>query len=307
MKKKILVTGANGFVGKHLIKELIKSNVDVIGVGGPGKPNLEILEYHALDLTKEKDVAKINFSQVYGVIHLAGLAAVGESFNNPLHYITTNVGIEINLIEASIAQKCTPRFLIVSSGNLYAPDAPLPLDEKSQVIPSSPYAVSKIGQEQMALYYQNRGIECIIARSFNHFGPGQGLGFIVPDLAKQIVDIENGLTNKLTVGNLSAKRDYTDVRDIARAYYLLIMKGHPGEIYNVCSGRAYSGNTVLNSLLKNTSCKPEIIRDKSMIRPSDNPEVYGSHLKITTATGWVPEINFEKTIQDVLDDWRTRT
>lgn len=306
---KILITGANGFVGQHLAKELSENGKIVAGIGGSigakdSPPYLS--EYSVVDLNDPEAVNEINLSNIDGVIHLAGLAAVGPSFENPMLYVNTNVGIEVNLFEVAMAQKVKPRFLIISSGSLYDAKADLPLSETSSVDPSSPYAVSKIGQEQMALYYQSRGIESIIARPFNHIGPGQGPGFLVPDLSQQIVDIERGNTNELLVGNLDAKRDYTDVRDIVRAYRLLLEKGRAGEIYNVCSGKARSGHEILDGLLASSEVKPEVKEDPSKMRPSDNPEIYGSFDKLTADTGWSPEIELDTTLSDVIADWRNR-
>lgn len=305
----ILVTGANGFVGQHLITELLEHNASVIGIGGPQLTTPEVfknIDYRTVDLSDVAQVAHIDFSDISGVIHLAGMAAVGPSFERPMDYIVTNVGIEINLFEAALVQGRHPRFLVISSGSLYDGRAALPLTESSAVVPSSPYAVSKVSQEQMALYYQGRGFECIIARPFNHIGPGQGPGFIVPDLAKQVIDIEKDKTKEVRVGNLDAQRDYTDVRDIARAYRLLLESGKPGELYNVCSGTPRSGHDILQSILDATQTEPPIIADPALMRPSDNPLIYGSHQKITTDTGWEPEIDFQTTITDVVTDWRTR-
>ncbi len=306
---KILITGVNGFVGQHLGKELAENGSTVIGIGGALGERTQsphLAKYMELDLTKPAEAHEIIFDEIDGVIHLAGLAAVGPSFDKPLQYMTTNVGIEVNLFEAALAQKAKPRFLVISSGSLYDIKAELPLTEESKTYPSTPYAVSKIGQEQMALYYQNRGLESIIARPFNHIGPGQGPGFIVPDLAQQIIEIEKGNASELMVGNLDAKRDYTDVRDIVRAYRLLLEKGKSGEIYNVCSGTPRSGHEILEGLLASTEVKPEVKQDPSKMRPSDNPLVYGSHDKLTADTGWQPEIPLETTLSDVIADWRNR-
>lgn len=303
---KVLVTGANGFVGSHLVNELRGSNISVMRVCGPGKKTNEFPDSLSLDLTKPGEANRICFDDVSGVVHLAGLAAVGPSFDNPMRYVDVNVGIQVALYEAALKQGAKPRFLIVSSGTLYDPRAQLPLTEKSLVLPSSPYAVSKLGQEQMARYYNQRGIESMIVRPFNHVGPGQEAGFIVPDLAQQIVDHERGKSSDIMVGNLDAQRDYTDVRDIVRAYRLLLEKGVPGEIYNVCSGKALSGHDVLNGLLKAAGSNATPKRDPERIRPSDNPLVYGSHDKLTTATGWQPKIPIETTLADVIADWRAR-
>jgi GDP-4-dehydro-6-deoxy-D-mannose reductase len=306
--KKVLVTGVNGFVGRHVARELLDNNISVIGIGGPSSEatNSELSDYLALDLTRAEEAGKIAFSGVDGVIHLAGLAAVGPSFNKPMEYLMTNIGIQTNLFEAALTQKATSRWLIISTGALYDAQATLPLSEESPVLPSSPYAVSKLTQESMAQYYSRRGIETLITRPFNHIGPGQGLGFIVPDLTKQIIDVESGNAQELKVGNLDAKRDYTDVRDIARAYRLLLEKGSSGQIYNVCSGKALSGHEILDGLMRAAGSQPKTGQDPEKMRPADAAELCGSHDKLTAATGWRPEISLEQTLQDVVADWRSR-
>jgi GDP-4-dehydro-6-deoxy-D-mannose reductase len=306
---KVLVTGANGFVGKHLINGLVKNNLQVLAIGGQ-IGDMEgfdtSVDHKVMDLLNPLALREIDFSKIDFVIHLAGLAAVGPSFQDPMGYINTNIGIEVNLLETCLKQGCAPRFLIISSGSLYGANAELPLTEDSEIIPSSPYAVSKLGQEQMAQYYRTRNIDCIIARPFNHVGPGQGEGFILPDLAKQIVEFEKGIKDKIEVGNLEAKRDYTDVRDIIRAYISLVEKGASGEVYNICSGQAYSGSELLEKLIRLAKINPNIVQDSNKMRPTDNPIVYGSHAKLTKDTGWNPKINIDQTISDVLDYWRTR-
>jgi GDP-4-dehydro-6-deoxy-D-mannose reductase len=306
---KVLVTGSNGFVGQHLVRELAENGITVVGVGGAQgakekSPHVET--YLELDLTDPKEAGQIDFKGVDGVVHLAGLAAIGASFDDPMLYMTTNVGIEVNLFETALAQQATPRFLVVSSGSLYDSRAPLPLTEESPVEPSSPYAVSKIGQEQMAHYYHQRGFESIIVRPFNHIGPGQGPGFLVPDLALQIVAAEKGGPQEVLVGNLDTQRDYTDVRDIVRAYRLLLQKGRPGGVYNICSGQARSSHEILKGLLALTDCKPEVKQDPARMRPADDPLIYGSRQKLTDDTGWQPAIPIETTLADVIADWRSR-
>jgi GDP-4-dehydro-6-deoxy-D-mannose reductase len=307
--QKVLVTGINGFVGQHVAHELIQTGIDVVGIGGPGSTAAhdKVTDYLSLDLTKAEEAARIDFAGIDGVIHLAGLAAVGPSFDKPVGYVSTNVGIQTNLFEAALAQDTRPRFLIISTGALYDASASLPLTEESTILPNSPYAVSKIGQEAMARYYTKRGIESVIARPFNHIGPGQGLGFIVPDLTNQILAAEKVSDAAIKVGNLDARRDYTDVRDIARAYRLLLEKGQSGEIYNVCSGTARSGHEILEGLLKITGTNPKIEQDEARMRPADTPELRGSHDKLTRDTDWQPEISLEQTLQDVVTDWRNRT
>lgn len=307
--QRVIVTGANGFVGNHLVHELSENGYEVVGVGGPvatsGTPN-GMVDYIECDLTDSAAVAKIDFTGVSGVIHLAGLAAVGPSFDDPLGYIHGNIGMQVNLFETALQQDQHPKFIVISSGALYDPKASLPLTEESHVLPSSPYAVSKIGQEQMALYYGMRGFEVVIARPFNHIGPGQNLGFIVPDLTKQVVDIERGVAKEMMVGNLDAKRDYTDVRDIARAYRLLLESGKPGETYNICSGSSRSGQEMLDKIVTAAGGKPKVTQDPARMRPSDAPDIYGSHEKLSADTGWQPEFILKDTIAAVVDDWRNR-
>ncbi len=308
--QKVLVTGANGFVGQHLVKELSEHGLSVTGIGGPQGASDKspfVDEYLVIDLNDVEAVQAIDFSGIDGVIHLAGLAAVGPSFDDPMSYITTNIGIEINIIEAALAQNAKPKFLIVSSGSLYDAEASLPLTEASPTVPSSPYAVSKLGQEQMAQCYGLRDVHCVIARPFNHIGPGQNPGFIVPDIAQQLVAFEQGKAETLLVGNLDAQRDYTDVRDIVRAYRLLLEKGESGETYNVCSGEPTSGHQLVLDLLAAAGTHVPIKTDPDKMRPSDNPVIYGDNQKLVAATGWQPEIAIEITLADVMADWRARS
>lgn len=307
--KNVLVTGANGFVGQHLVKELHDNDVAVTAIGGRGgsTERLPFVDrYVSLDLNDPRAARSIDFRNIDGIIHLAGLAAVGPSFADPMLYINTNIGIEVNILEASLAQQCFPRFLTVSSGSLYDAKAELPITESTAISPSSPYAVSKIGQEQMARYYQGRGFDCVVARPFNHCGPGQGLGFIVPDLAEQLIAIEKGTKEKVLVGNLDAERDYTDVRDIARAYRLLLESGRSGETYNICSGTARSGHAILKELQTASGVQATIEQDPAKMRPADNPLIYGDHQKISDATGWQPQIAFSQTIEDTIKHLRFR-
>lgn len=299
----ILITGANGFVGQHLTREMVNNRYTLFGVGGhdlPASISSFFEKYISLDLLDARSLEVLDFKNIDAVIHLAGLAAVGTSFDQPMKYIETNIGIELNLFEAALKQKAFPKFLIISSGSLYDPNNRLPLTEESRVLPNSPYALSKIGQEQLASYYSTRQFECMVARPFNHIGPGQGPGFIVPDLAEQITSARKNGAKYVRVGNLSVKRDYTDVRDIVRAYRLILESGFPGETYNVCSGLPVSGDDILLGLMKAAGCKLDSIVDKNKFRPNDTAEVYGSYSKLNNDTGWKPEINLEQTLNDVM-------
>ncbi len=303
--KNVLVTGSNGFVGKHLINDLVENGHQVTGVGvDDSKLKKRNYEYKKIDLNNIEEVLTLNLKSFDYVIHLAGLAAVGPSFDNPVLYLNTNLDIESNLFEACIKQGVRPLFLIISSGSLYKPDQKLPLSEKGKIEASSPYAVSKIGQEELAKYYRKRGFKCIIARPFNHIGPGQGLGFIASDFAHQIYNNIKKNRKDFLVGNLNAKRDYTDVRDIVRGYRLLIEKGKDGETYNLCSGKSYSGSSILNKMLALANVDFNIIKDPTKYRSVDYEDIYGSFKKIHETTGWKPNFDLDTSIKDIMDYWR---
>lgn len=304
---KILVTGAAGFVGNHLIDELENNGHSAAAaINNNEKLNKGVTTYLANLSIKEEVEANVDFSKIDAVIHLAGLAAVGPSFEEPRKYIDLNAGIQINLFETCIKQGVRPKFLVISSGSLYDPKSEMPLNEQSTVSPSSPYAVSKITQEQLGHYYGQRGFEYIIARPFNHIGPGQGLGFIVPDFANQISKAEKTGSGDIMVGNLEAKRDYTDVRDIAKAYRLLIQTGISGKTYNICSGKSYSGQEILSKMLAKSIAKIAIKEDPAKMRPSDNPNIVGDYSALNKDTGWQPSIGIERSLEDALNDWRNR-
>ena len=304
--ERVLITGANGFVGVHLAHELVRQNYKVTGLvfDATQQSNLpSSVKKIETDLTKKEQLKIIDFKSIDYVIHLAGLADVGKSFSDPEGYMRANVGMEVNLFEEALAQNAHPRFLIISSGALYDPSASLPITETSKVAPNSPYGESKLAQEKYAQEYVSRGLGSIIVRPFNHIGPCQGLGFIVPDLVKQVVDFKTGATQNIQVGNLDTSRDYTDVRDIVKAYVSLMVKGRSGEIYNVCSGKAVSGRELLGKIIDIVGVDPEIVVDQSRIRPTDTPLIYGNPAKLTKEAGWQPVISLDQTLNDVVNEW----
>jgi GDP-4-dehydro-6-deoxy-D-mannose reductase len=304
---KILVTGANGFVGQHLVKHLISEGHSIVATGqAPLATTDPMVTFYAVDLMDAKAVSQLPLTEIEGIIHLAGLAAVGPSFDNPELYKRVNPGMQNNLYSACIAAGVTPKVLIISSGSLFDPTAQLPINEQAPVKPSSPYAESKLEQEAAAIAYQNQGFKTVIARPFNHIGPGQREGFIVADLAKQIAEAERTGATDIMVGNLDAKRDYTDVRDIVRAYALLLELGTGGQIYNICTGRSLSGHQILEGLLANSSSDLVPVEDPAKMRPSDVADIYGDNSKISTATGWKPGIKLEQTLADTLEYWRAQ-
>lgn len=295
-QKRIVVTGVNGFVGKHLTRELVANDIEVVGIGQEDVAHDEIADklerYYCADLTKEWPVS----SRIDAVIHLAGLAAVGPSFERPQDYINLNSAMVTNMAEFYLrTEVIAPRLVVVSSGALYSSDQPMPLTEESELAMSSPYAVSKLLVEKQCEYYSRRGIECIVARPFNHIGPGQGPGFLVPDVLAQLQT-----SDEITVGNIDTKRDYTDVRDIARAYRLLATQPElKHAVYNACSGKSISGREIIGLLAKVLGKDDVQIKvDPSKVRPTDPADISGDASRLLNDTSWKPEISLEQTLED---------
>lgn len=293
----ILVTGVNGFVGKHLVRELTLHGYTVVGVGREPQADSQISDllqdYKVADLTQNwPDTA-----EPIAVIHLAGLAAVGDSFDHPQDYLSINSSMVTNMAEYYLRRSRKPRLLVISSGAIYGAGQSMPLNEASMVDFNSPYAVSKVLVENQCTYYRKRGLDCVVARPFNHIGPGQLGGFLAPDVIAQLKEGDHAM-----VGNLATKRDYTDVRDVTKAYRLLATTPqlkHP--IYNVCSGISRSGEEIVGAI-KTALAKPDavITVDQSKVRPTDVAEIYGDAAILKADTGWAPTIPFEVTIEDCI-------
>jgi len=294
MEKTITVTGVGGFVGKHLSKELQDLGCKVVGVSREDSCDF-VDEYSQTDLA---ELWPENVTNVDAVIHLAGLAAVGPSFDNPQTYINLNSAMVTNMCEFYLKQGKKPRIIIVSSGSVYDPSQPLPISEEGAVGFNSPYSVSKILVENQAAYYRNRGLDCIVVRPFNHIGPGQMPGFIVPDIFEKISAAEKNAT--ISVGNLETKRDYTDVRDIVKGYVKLALADTVAHsLYNLCSGNSYSGKEISELIRKATHRQDVSFEiDPDLVRPTDIPEIVGDSTRLQKDTGWRPEIAIDKTIDD---------
>lgn len=299
----ILITGINGFVGQHLAHEFNAQSYDVIGVGRESAPVPELYglvkEYVPCDMTKPDDVSKIPFKRLKAVINLAGLAAVGKSFDDPDLYMDVNVSVlSVMCEQIKTLELKNLRVVAVSSGAVYAPDQPMPLIEESLTDKtSSPYVASKLAMEDYAKKFKNDGYECVIARPFNHIGPGQLGGFLLTDLYDKLQSSPDGV---LRVGNLKTQRDYTDVRDVAKAYVALATsKKLTYDTYNVCTGRAISGERMLKTMAK--ACGKKDIKvevDDKLFRSSDSPILYGDNSRLQKDTGWTPVIPFEQTVAD---------
>jgi len=298
-REEVVVTGVNGFVGRHLARELNNEGLSVIGVERGSKADAEISDivkdYHQVDLTEKWP----DIPNVKAVIHLAGLAAIGSSFEDPQKYIDTSSSMVTNLCEYYLKQDVKPRIVIVSSGAIYDPNQPMPINEDGLIGFASPYAVSKVLVENQVAYYRNRGLDCVVVRPFNHLGPGQNTGFILPDFYDRLSSLKKG-ENTIGTGNIETRRDYTDVRDIVRAYgriaLALVLKYG---VYNICSGNSLSGVEIFNEL-KNAMNLPNVEYkiDQSLVRPTDNKNIVGDASRLRDELGWKPEIDIHQTIID---------
>lgn len=316
MNKKILITGISGFVGNYLARLLIgQKGVEIIGtyLSENSKaqlvdiePNLKLYQLDLMDY--EKVVEVIKDSKPDEIYHLAALASAAQSFENPSLVITNNITSQLNLFEAVIKANLNPKIMIISSAEVYGIVDPsdIPVDEATPLKPASPYAISKIAQDYMALQYNiTYNLNILRVRPFNHIGPGQSDQFATSAFAKKIAEIEKGKREPiLTVGNLDAKRDFTDVKDMVRAYVMLMEKGVAGEVYNIGFGKSYKMSDVLDILLSFSDVKIKVEVDPSLLRPSDNPELLCDNTKFKNLTNWNPEISIEKTLEEILEYWR---
>lgn len=303
-----MVTGVNGFVGKHLVRELEKRHMQILGVGQDPKPSAEIepilAGYFECDLTQRSAVAKLPLQNINVVIGLAGLARVGDSFGAEQKYKKTNVEVISVLAEEILSHNLNTKVIAVSTGAVYDSSQPMPLSEISRLVESgSPYAESKILMERKMGELRKRGLQVTIVRPFNHIGPGQEPGFLLPDLYQKINEAYKN-NKPLAVGNLKTRRDYTDVRDVVKAYADLAKAQNPQQnTFNVCSGRSIAGEDLLELLLQkmNLAGTIKIETDPKLLRPNDPADIYGSYENIQQQTGWVPSILLQKTIEDFVD------
>ncbi len=295
----LAITGANGFVGTHLATLAHRDGHRVIGIGRESEPSPELAasldQYLAADLYATWPVTE----PVDAIVHLAGLAAVGPSFREPQRYIEINSGIMTRMCETLLAQHQSPRIVVVSSGAVYAPPTDTtPVSEDSPLSYTSPYAVAKILVENQARYYATRGLDTIIARPFNHIGPGQGPGFIVPDLTTALRTLPHG--EPLPVGNLNTARDYTDVRDVAAAYLTLAFAPtHQHDTYNIATGTPHTGHDVLKAITDALRQPlPPTTVDETRLRPNDPPTITGDATRLHTEHGWAPKIAWSRSVSE---------
>jgi GDP-4-dehydro-6-deoxy-D-mannose reductase len=244
------------------------------------------------------------------IFHLAAQSFVPTSWNAPVETLQNNIVSEANILEGVRHAGIDPLIQVAGSSEEYGlvlPDE-VPIKETNPLRPLSPYAVSKVTQDKLAWqYFRSYGMKTVVTRGFNHTGPRRGPVFVTSDCARQIAQIEKGLRPPVIhIGDLTAKRDWSDVRDIVRGYWMALDNGMPGEVYNLGSGRAYTVGEMLNLLLQATTAKIEIQQEAHRFRPSDVPILWADVSKFQAQTGWKPEIPFAKTLSDLLDYWRAR-
>lgn len=304
-----LVTGAAGFAGSHLLRHLLETGPGASAWSNPGGRPVTLLDprlrWQAVDiLDRDAVVDAVRRARPSAIYHCAGIAHVGNSWSQPGRALQVNVLGTHHLLDAVRAAELDCPVLVTGSALVYR-QATHAIDEDHPVGPGSPYGLSKLAQEMLA--QRAVGVRAILARPFNHAGPGQGDAFVTSSFARQIAEIEAGRRAPvLRVGNLEASRDITDVRDTVRAYRLLVEHGRAGRPYNVCRGHAYRIKDLLDTLISMSSASLRVERDPTRLRPSDNPVVLGDHTRLTSETGWVPNIPIDQTLRDLLDDWRSR-
>lgn len=317
--RKVLITGVTGFAGSHLVDYLLTRNdCEIHGIWRwrsrteniehllPGQMTLHECELR--DATSTYDtIAKIKPDWIF---HLAAQSFVPTSWVAPTESLSTNILAQVNIFEAVRRLGLKTRIQLACSSEEYGmvyPDE-VPIKETNPLRPLSPYAVSKVAQDMLGYqYWMSWQVDSVRTRGFNHEGPRRGPVFVASDFAKQIADIEKGKKAPvLHVGNLDAKRDFTDVRDMVRAYVLALEKCEPGEVYNICRGQCWTIRETLDMLLSHTQAKIEVKQDPARLRPSDVQILLGDNSKFVKQTGWQPVIPFEQTLQDMLEYWRGR-
>jgi GDP-4-dehydro-6-deoxy-D-mannose reductase len=297
-----LVTGATGFVGRYLVSALQAAGTAVFQCGGPSDGPAAF----ALDLDDPATIAAaLDLARPDWVFHLAAQTFVPESFASPVATYRTNVIGTANLAHAVreyARDRSMPRILFTSSAEVYGsrPPGDMPLRETDIPAPATPYAASKLGAEAIVLAEaRGLGLDVVIARAFNHIGPGQNDRFVVPSFARQLAQIAAGAPPLMLVGNLTAVRDFLDVRDVVAAYLALARDGARGEIYNVCSGAGRSVRDVLRELIAIAGVPVEVREDPERMRPLDVPVFVGSAQKLEAATGWRPQIPLSQSLRDI--------
>ena len=314
---KALITGIAGFVGSHMAEYLLRRGVDVVGTIR-NRSRLDHIRHLQDDIRLVECELRDPFSveTLIGqerpdlIFHLAAQSFVPTSWNSPIDTIHNNVAGQVNLFEAVRRFDLDTKIQIACSSEEYGHVEPweTPIAESNPLRPLSPYAISKVAQDYLGYqYFRSYGLKVVRTRTFNHTGPRRGEQFVTSNFAKQIAEIEKGRREPVIyVGNLDAKRDFTDVRDVVRAYWLALERGVPGEEYNIASGKCCTIAEMLNLLLSLSGIDIEVRTDPARLRPSDVDILLGDCRKFREATGWEPEIPFRRTMEDLLNYWRNQ-
>jgi GDP-4-dehydro-6-deoxy-D-mannose reductase len=310
----ILITGAGGFVGRHAIEFFLK-NTDrplfATDIVNPDPVKNDRVQYFDLDLLADEDVRSlVKKAHPRKVLHLAGISSVRDSIEEPQQTLETNLLSFINLVEAIRLESVSAKVLVISSSEVYGTpqDEDARRSEKAILKPETPYGASKAAIEMIARqYHHTYSIRTIIARPYNHTGPGQRESFVLSSFAKRLMEIK--LLNREPViytGNIEVERDFLDVKDVVKAYHMLLEKGKPGEVYNVSSGKAQPLRWLLDEMIRITGLNVEIRVDLSLERNIDIPVLAGDNSKIMDEIGWKPEIEITETLKDLLVYWEKR-
>ena len=315
---RLLITGITGFVGSHMAEYALAQGAEVFGSARWRsrteniehlKDKIQLVECDLRDVASTRRL--LETTSPTHVVHLAAQSFVGTSWHSPAETMSTNITSQMNLLEGMRALKLEARFLAIGTSEEYGlvhPDE-LPIKETNPLRPLSPYAVSKVAQDMMGFqYFRSYGLPIVRTRAFNHEGPRRGEVFVTSNFAKQVAEIEAGLRKPVMfVGDLTPRRDYSDVRDIVQGYWMLLDRGDPGEVYNLCSGRPWAIQQVLDFLLDASRVKGITVElDHARLRPSDVMVLDGDSSKIRKAVGWQVSIPFERTLEDLLAYWRER-
>jgi len=318
--KKYLITGASGFVAYHFFDYLnsIKEDCEILGIDVVLPENMNLYQFSRLQPRFVKinlldyptlEAVIISFSPTH-IVHLASFSSVAKSWNEPINSFINNTNIFLNLVEIIRKNYIPCRLLSVGSSEEYGnvPSDCIPIKESVPLNPVSPYAVARVSQEMLAqCYVSSYKLDIILTRSFNHIGPGQRDMFVIPSFIKQILEkIKTGQSGniKLFTGDVSLIRDFLDVRDVVKAYYLLLEKGIAGELYNICSGTGSSIKEIIDMLSNLLDVQIDVEIDKEKIRPGDNRVIVGDNSKIQSLTGWRPQMSITDSLRDLITYWK---
>jgi len=303
---KYLITGVAGFVGRYFVNYLHQNEPDatIIGVDIASECALPI-QYQQINLNDKAETENVilNFVPDY-IVHLASISSVGQSWLDPAGCFENNTSIMLNILETVAKNKLKTKILSIGSSEEYGNSSKI-LSEDMPLNPQNPYAVAKASQEMLCkLYATGMGVDVVMTRSFNHIGPGQSERFVIPTFMRQIVNISQGAENKMLVGNIEVARDFLDVRDVVDAYYKILHKGKSGEVYNVCSGKAYRLKEIIAIAEEILGIKANIEVDPSRLRPNDVMLIHGDNSKLKNILNRQPEYEIKQTITDILESMR---